>query len=124
MLAERCSARFVHQIEGEERAFRGPAGEDLLAIIKEALRNAFEHSGAGRVELRLGYGRFYFVARVTDDGIGISEDVLKTGSPEGHWGLRGMHERIRLIGGRMDIDSQRGRGTVIRIRVPAFRIYH
>ena len=121
--AGRCSAQFFHQIDGEERAFRGVAGEDLLAVIKEALRNAFEHSGASQIALRLSYGRFYFGARVVDDGIGISEEVLKRGSREGHWGLTGMYERIRLMGGRITIDSRSGRGTAIRIRVPGFRIY-
>jgi signal transduction histidine kinase len=60
---------------------------------------------------------------VADDGVGIDPDVMLSGQREGHWGMPGMRERARQLGGRLLIRSVVGEGTLIRVVLPARRIY-
>ena len=63
----------------------------------EALRNAFRHAHAARVEVEIRYDNEEFRMRVRDDGKGIDPAVLASQGLEGHYGLRGRPERAALI---------------------------
>ncbi|HEY4670823.1 MAG TPA: ATP-binding protein, partial [Gemmatimonadaceae bacterium] len=56
------------------------------------------------------------------DGQGIDPTVIE-GSGRGHWGLPGMRERAELIGGHLEVWSQLGSGTEVRLTIPASRAY-
>jgi signal transduction histidine kinase len=91
----------------------------LLALIREALANVREHSNAKHVSVSLNVGAKGVVATVSDDGQGFDpEATLVKAAREGHLGLVGMHERVRLLGGHTQIDSQPGGPTVISVRLP------
>ena len=61
--------------------------------------------------------------RVRDDGKGISAQLLSNKGRSGHWGLQGMRERAKLVGGRLEIWSELDSGTEIELRIPASIAY-
>jgi nitrate/nitrite-specific signal transduction histidine kinase len=68
----------------------------------------------------IGYGQRQFRLRVRDDGKGIDRDRQAL---TGHWGLPGMRERAELIGGTLDVLSQRQAGTEVELRIRASLAY-
>jgi signal transduction histidine kinase len=99
----------------ERRARLDPEIESALyRIAQEALTNVGRHAGASRVEITLleRDGRIELV--VSDDGAGFD-----TATEHGGFGLVGMHERVALAGGRLEIESQPGEGTVLRAKLPS-----
>jgi signal transduction histidine kinase len=93
---------------------------ELLRILGEALTNAARHGGATQVAVSLEPEGAGLVLRIVDDGGGLPEDVdfdrLKAA---GHYGLAGMDERARSIGGTLELQRGVGGGTVLTARVPA-----
>ncbi|MFK3741083.1 sensor histidine kinase [Massilia sp. TN1-12] len=114
---------FALRIEGRERRLDDAVADEAAHIVCEALRNAFAHAGARRIEVVLGYGRRAFDASVRDDGRGLDAEVARTGYRSGHWGLIGMRERAERIGARLALESRPGGGTAVVLAVPAARAY-
>ena len=106
-------------VEGETRELHPILRDEIYKIAAEALRNAFRHAHAGRVEVEIRYDTEQFRLRVRDDGQGIDPKVLATQGREGHYGLRGMPERAALIGGKLAVWSEVGAGTEVELRLPA-----
>ncbi|HEY5318761.1 MAG TPA: ATP-binding protein, partial [Solirubrobacteraceae bacterium] len=93
----------------------------LMALIREALSNVREHSEARKVTIRISSRSSGVQAEVTDDGIGFEpETTLVRAAREGHLGLVGMHERVRMLGGRTLIESRLGGPTVISVNLPSW----
>jgi two-component system, NarL family, sensor histidine kinase UhpB len=87
----------------------------VYRVAQEALSNATRHSGADHVAVRLRrYSEDGVKLEVTDDGRGFAFD-----ESEGGLGIAGMRERALLIGAKLTIESRPGRGTTIRLVVPA-----
>jgi nitrate/nitrite-specific signal transduction histidine kinase len=61
--------------------------------------------------------------RVRDDGKGIDPKLLSDDEREGHFGLRGMRERAKLIGGKLAVWSEVDAGTEVELTIPAGRAY-
>ena len=95
---------------------RSAAGLNVYRIIEEALTNVRLHSGAQAVEVALGpvHGNKIEV-RVKDDGKGGATDAV---SSQPGLGVMGMRERALLLGGRLEVESEDGRGTTIRAILP------
>jgi signal transduction histidine kinase len=93
--------------------------EEGFLIAREALGNAFRHAKARDIEAEVTYGKRALQVRVRDDGLGISSTVLQAGGRPGHFGLLGMRERAKKLGGHLDVWSKPGAGTEIDLRVPA-----
>src|SRR4030095_3910889 len=74
-------------VEGETRELHPILRDEIYKIAAEALRNAFRHAHAGRVEVEIRYDAEQFRLRVRDDGKGIDSKVLPTQGREGHYGL-------------------------------------
>jgi signal transduction histidine kinase len=92
----------------------------LLGLLREALSNIREHSEAAAVTITLVSEAGGVTARVTDDGCGFDPDrELVRAAGEGHLGLVGMHERVRMLGGSTQIESRPGGPTVISASLPA-----
>jgi signal transduction histidine kinase len=89
---------------------------ELLRIAQEALRNAFEHGEASVVRVELEYSRASIRLRVMDDGRGFTVDERR--ADQRHWGLVGMEERARGLGGTLTINSRVGHGTDVDVTVP------
>lgn len=93
----------------------------LLALIREALSNIREHSRARHVTIAVSSRARGVDARVVDDGRGFEpETTLLRAARDGRLGLVGMHERVRMLGGRTQIESRRGGPTVISATLPAW----
>ena len=102
---------------GREQPLRSRIAGEVYRIGREALVNAFRHSGAKRAELELEYADGDLYMSVRDDGCGIDPRVLHVGR-EGHWGLAGMRERASRIGARLKVSSSAAQGTEIQLSVP------
>lgn len=88
-------------------------------IIQEALSNIAKHAGANHIEISLEKRNSTLYASVIDNGKGFDlERVLHPESPERGFGIIGMQERVSLLGGHIDIQSNPGLGTHIHIEVP------
>jgi len=108
---------FKMSVEGTPRALRSAVREDVYWIAREALVNAYRHSGARRIEAVLEYSRKGIRMVIRDDGCGMDEDVVRSGR-EGHWGLAGMNERSERIAARLNVLSAPAAGTEIDLMVP------
>jgi signal transduction histidine kinase len=113
---------FSVTVEGESRHLAPLVREDIHRISCEAVRNAFHHAKATRIEVQIHYTRRLLRIWVGDNGKGVDPAILNEGRA-GHYGLPGMHERAKLIGGALLIRSQPVRGTEVELRIPASRAY-
>lgn len=111
---------FALRCEGLARALHPVVEQELCAIGREALRNAFRHAEAGRHEAIVEYGAGALVLTVRDDGRGIAAEAREK---PGHWGLRGIEERARLIHADARLRSAPGAGTTWRIEIKAALAY-
>jgi signal transduction histidine kinase len=109
-------------VEGTPRQLNPATRDDVYRIAGEAVRNAFRHARARRIEVDVHYDQERLRVRVRDDGAGIEPAVLVRDRP-GHFGLRGMRERAALIGGHLDLWSESGLGTEIELTIPAGTAY-
>jgi len=114
---------FTVAVEGETRDLHPIVRDEIYKIAAEALRNAFRHAQAARIEAEIHYDDAQFRLRVRDDGTGIDPKVLADHGFEGHYGLRGMPERAALIGGELAVWSEVGAGTEVELRLPARKVY-
>jgi signal transduction histidine kinase len=110
-------------VEGTPRKKRPLIRDEIYRIASEALRNAFRHAEASRIEVQLSYGEKSFELRVRDDGKGIDPKFLTDEGPAGHFGLRGMRERAQQIGGTLTVWSAPGSGTELVLSVPGAIAY-
>jgi signal transduction histidine kinase/ligand-binding sensor domain-containing protein len=111
------------EVEGTPRDLRPILRDEVYRIVGEALRNAFRHAQARRIEVAIGYGERQFRLRVRDDGKGIDPDVLDGQARAGHFGLPGMRERAELIGADMEVWSQSQSGTEVELKIRAAIAY-
>src|SRR5215469_8194626 len=96
--------------------------DDVYRIAGEALRNAFHHAQARRIEVEIQYDKNHLRLRVRDDGRGVDSAVFTEGR-SGHWGLQGMRERAKLLGGQLEVWSELDSGTEIQLSIPASIAY-
>ncbi|HET9144019.1 sensor histidine kinase [Actinophytocola sp.] len=99
-------------VTGDESRFDGAALIALYRAAQEGLTNASRHAGASRVTIRLRMDDRTANLVVADDGRGFS------GAPTG-FGLRGMDERLRSVGGSLSVSSAPAEGTRLVASVPA-----
>jgi len=116
-------SEFEITVEGGRRRLHPMVFEELQRIGEEALRNAFQHAHAQKIDVTLSYRGRDLLLLVRDDGAGLPSDVLSTGERKGHYGLTGMRERARRIGGTLSIVSRAGVGTELSLSVPARAAY-
>jgi signal transduction histidine kinase len=114
---------FQVEVEGETRDLHPILRDEVYRIACEALRNAFQHSGAARIEVGIHYDDRQFWVCIRDNGKGIDPKVLDAGEREGHYGLPGMQERAKLAGGRLVVRSRAISGTEAEIIIPAALAY-
>src|SRR4029077_3649550 len=86
----------------------------IYRVVQEALTNVAKHAGAQRVSVTVVERDGAVEIAVTDDGSGFSGE-----EPTDGFGLIGIRERVRLAGGRHDIESSPGEGTTVHAWIPA-----
>ncbi len=109
-------------VSGDEKTLFPKTKIFLFRIVQEALSNVRQHAKADRVSVHLDIGGEALTATITDSGVGFDVGAVSR-DPEkwDHFGLRGMVERARLVGGEASIQSKKGRGTRVIIKVPLAR---
>jgi signal transduction histidine kinase/ligand-binding sensor domain-containing protein len=117
------SPNFSVRVEGTPRALAPLLGDEVYRIAGEALRNAFRHAHASQIEVDIRYDRKQFRLRIRDDGKGINPAVLDGGGQAGHFGLAGMQERAKLVGGTLTVWSELESGTEGELTIPASVAY-
>jgi len=109
------------EVHGAYRALAPDAEQEVLRIAQEAIQNVKRHAAASRLSVRVDYEERAVSLSVTDDGKGfvVSGANQASKAAEGHYGLTGMHERTALIHGEIEIVSEPGSGTTVKLHVPA-----
>jgi PAS domain S-box-containing protein len=100
--------------EGVSSATLGGRGVEVVRIVGEALTNARRHADARHVEVRAAAAEGLLVVDVSDDGRGFAA----TGpGPAGHYGIASMRERAERLGAELELLSEQGVGTTVRLRL-------
>jgi signal transduction histidine kinase len=104
-------------VSGRTRPLAGVIENDLLRICQEAVANAVRHGQALAVTIDLTFASDRVRLVVIDDGRGF--DVERAVSArDGHFGLMGMRERAKKLGGHLHLQSTPGRGTEVQVEIP------
>jgi signal transduction histidine kinase/ligand-binding sensor domain-containing protein len=117
------SAVFEVEVEGAPRNLHPILRDEVYRIAAEALRNAFRHAQAQRIEVEILYGERWLRLRVRDDGKGIDPKFLSGDGRAGHYGLHGMSERAKLVRGKLAVWSKLDSGTEVELSIPASTAY-
>jgi signal transduction histidine kinase/ligand-binding sensor domain-containing protein len=100
---------------GAYRALPAETEREMLRVAREAIHNVKKHAKASLLHVQLEYGRETIVLEVRDNGRGGAADR----QAEGHFGMTGMRERAAVIGGTLEVTSEPGEGTTVRLCAPA-----
>ncbi|MBP7287887.1 MAG: sensor histidine kinase [Nannocystaceae bacterium] len=114
LLARLPEAVLAHEVAivGDERALAPATEFAIYRALQEAMTNVVKHARARAVSVRLEYTASWVRLEVVDDGAGTDE--LRPG-----FGLRGIAERLKSVGGRLDVSSAAGKGLRLRVEVDA-----
>jgi PAS domain S-box-containing protein len=108
---------FRYTVRVEEEA-SGLEDDLVLSIARELVTNIAKHAGASRCSVTVTREGERVVLEVADDGRGIPQGRQEAALREGHIGLAAAIQRMKAIGGEMEVSSEAGRGTVIRGHFP------
>jgi signal transduction histidine kinase len=105
-------------IFGAYRPLPAQMEREFLRVAQEAIHNVKKHAGAKQLLVQLEYAPAEVALEVRDDGRGfaVGENLE---APAGHFGLAGMRERAAAIGGTLEVSSEPGMGTTVRLQAPA-----
>lgn len=113
------SSEFRVRVDGTPRHLAPFVRSEVYRIAREALRNAFLHAHAKRIDVNIKYDKRQLRLRVRDDGKGIDPQILGDGGRAGHHGLPGLRERAKLVSGKLAIWSELDSGTQIELSIPS-----
>ena len=107
------------EISGSQRRLPPDMELALFRIIQEALINAAKHASVKSVDLKLGYMDESVKATIIDRGEGFElPDKIGSLPRSGKLGLAGIEERVQMLGGRLEIESGKGKGTKVYVELP------
>ncbi|MEO8494166.1 MAG: PAS domain-containing protein [Planctomycetota bacterium] len=110
--AQRLNVSFTHDVRFERLA---PMLEGIVfRIVQESLNNIRRHAGVQDAEIRLQQRGSMFLIEIEDRGVGFDPARLE----DHHFGLEGIRERARLMGGKATIRSVVGQGTLVSVTLP------
>jgi len=110
-----CTVR----IDGETAQLRGEKALFLFRVVRESLNNVVRHSGVLRASVTVGTADGWSRASVSDRGVGFDCGLVDEPGDAGGFGLFSIREQCLGLGGEMEISSKPGKGTRIRVHVPA-----
>ena len=109
-------------VEGDTATLTDSQKIVLYRLVQESLANIRKHSGATRAEVRVRVLPAYTEASVSDNGRGFDiHATVQRALDAKRLGLAGVSERVRLLGGAVDIEARVGEGVVVRATLPAWR---
>jgi signal transduction histidine kinase len=106
------------QHEGDQVPMPDLIAGNLLLLAQEAVTNALKHSGASKIDILITHAPGQWELAITDNGRGF-DTTFAPGQKEGHFGLQGMRERTKRLGGEINMASSPKHGTTICVRVPS-----
>jgi signal transduction histidine kinase len=118
---ERCAQRMVGgnaleviaETKGDPRQIPLHTTDTLFRIGQEAVANAIRHANPSRLMIRVAWSDNHVSLRIEDNGNGFEPSIRLTG-----FGMRGMRRRARAISAILDVESQPGAGTSVRVEAP------
>ena len=117
--SERSGIEATVEVRGDPESLSSAQKVAVFRAVQESLTNVREHSGATAVEVVIRARRSSIDVRVTDNGHGFEVSrALAKAAQRGRLGLVGIGERVRMLGGTFDIDSQPGGPTNLRFSLP------
>jgi two-component system sensor histidine kinase UhpB len=112
---QRAGVEFSVHLDDDLAGIGEPYASALFRILQESLTNVVRHARARRVELRLERAGNEALLRVADDGIGVAGAAR---ARPGSFGLRGISERVLMLGGSVMVTGEPGHGTTVEARIP------
>lgn len=106
------------EIVGKEVRLPSPMEVAVYRFVQEAFSNVLKHSGATYVFVELTYEPDWLKVLIHDNGKGFNVDMVQAKVPEGSFGLVGMKERVELLEGVFEVQSDENAGTKLMMRVP------
>jgi len=103
------------ELDRQDYALNDQISTAIFRIVQESLTNIARHAGASHAMVSLQDAGDELVLMVADDGCGIP---VKSAVGKNNFGLIGIRERVNMLGGRLTIDSEPGRGTHLEIHIP------
>jgi signal transduction histidine kinase len=116
-IGDSAGIRLEVETKGDVRPLPEVVEENLLRIGQEAITNTVKHSGASWAKIQLEFAAHHVVLEIKDNGSGFAPENC-AGPNAGHFGLLGMSERAKRLGGQILISSAPGKGTTIRVELP------
>ena len=110
-------ARLALEVDVPRKRLTDNTTHAVLRIVRELAVNAVRHGKAGLITVRGTSTDRCCTFTVSDDGCGF-DPANRAGIAEGHFGLQGVTERLKTLGGTLRIDSAAGRGTTIAFTLP------
>jgi len=112
------------QINGSEVAYTRPALMTLYRAAQEGLTNVHKHSQADHVQIMVQFDETSVRMQILDNGKGFNVDEIEGLSHyrQERFGLRGIRERLELVGGEMLLESEAGKGSVLIVTIPRQRL--
>jgi PAS domain S-box-containing protein len=114
--AESSAMVFRRKLDNVDNLFSKDAALNFYRVVQETLNNVLKHSRARQARIRLERDVHEVQLRIEDDGCGFKTTGPGPG-PKG-MGLKNIIERVRILGGRLRIDSQPWQGTRIEVVIP------
>jgi two-component system sensor histidine kinase DegS len=122
---EKTKIHTVFELVGKEARMPSAMEAAIYRLVQEAFTNAYKHASASHIMVEINYQPARISLIIQDNGIGFRSEVIEqAASRNANFGLVGMRERVELIEGRMDIDSNPGQGTKIIIDIPTTTVEH
>ena len=118
--SRRSGVKTTFTVEAEFGRISRDAELALFRVLQEGLTNVHRHSGSETACVRLSVGDGFCALEIADEGVGIPQQFLERPGEEAcafGVGLRGMNERVRQLGGRLEVVSN-DKGTILRAIVP------
>lgn len=117
--AERTGIETQLELRGDPESLASAQRITVFRVIQEALANVREHSGATAVEIRVRARRNSIDVRIVDNGAGFEVSrSLARAAKRGRLGLVGIGERVRMLGGSLELDSRPGGPTTLSFTLP------
>jgi signal transduction histidine kinase len=126
-LARRTGLHITYTLQADIDLLPETIAETLWKVSQEAFTNIEKHAHASHVQVRISRQDEQLLLHIHDDGIGLPPELCQprqdgslvyNNSPQGHYGLRGMLERIEAIGGQLTLYSGKEQGTTIEVVLP------
>jgi PAS domain S-box-containing protein len=115
-IAQASEIIFECKLDQVDDIFSKDAAMNLYRIVQESLNNILKHSRAKRANIKLERDVHEVELSITDDGCGFAPD--ETGEHPKGLGLKNIAERVKILGGRLKMDSQPGNGARVVVTIP------